>query len=76
MVYKYGDIQEELGLYDSDYYFQKFLMYWCGMFTETCQMGVAFIASNTFKPINFDRLRAFFGHYPAGSSIKCWKHWW
>lgn len=50
-------------------------MYWCGIFTESCQVGVAFIASQTFKPINFDRLRAFFGHYPAGSSVKCWQHW-
>lgn len=64
-----------MGIFDVETYVQQFLVYFCGLFTEWCQLGVGFVASSTIKPLNFSRLRAFFGHYPSASSLKCWQHW-
>jgi len=47
---------------------------YCGIWTENCQIGIAFTATNNLKPLDFKKMKAYFGHYPAGSSIKCGKH--
>jgi len=33
-----------------------------------------YVATSDIKPINYERFRAYFGHYPSGSSIQCVNH--
>ena len=35
---------------------------------------MSFTTTESVKPINYDGFRVFWGHYPAGSSIKCLMH--
>lgn len=74
-IQNFGDVQEMFGIYNIEFYIQKFLMFFCGFFTETCEIGIGFFVSETIKPLDLQRLKVYFGHYPVGTSNKSWVHW-
>lgn len=76
-VENFAAIIEFFGFYD---YMNYQLMHLpliivCGFWTDFCWVGTAFVASKTALPINYDRMKVLFAHYPAGSSLKCFKHY-
>ena len=52
----------------------RFLPELCGHFTGICQYFIHYVATTTSKPLDFDRFRAYFGHYPAGAGLKSFLH--
>jgi len=45
------------------------------MYSEyLCNIGIRNIAASTTEFHDRERTRIFFGHYPAGSSVRCWQH--
>lgn len=69
-------ILPSLGIYDvlSERQMHDLLINVCGYFTGVCQFAIHYICTTNGKPIDYDRFRAYFGHYPAGSSVKCVTH--
>lgn len=46
----------------------------CGYTTGICQFLLHYIADGNTGMINYDRFRAFFGHYPSGTSVQSMIH--
>lgn len=63
------------GFFNLQTYMRWFNVYACQLFRDACMMVTAFTATSEAAPLDYDRVRTFYGHYPATSSFKCWKHW-
>ena len=65
-----------IGIYEvlTEKQLHNVLVILCGYFTGVCQYMVHFIATTNGKPLDYNRFRTYFGHYPAGSSVKCVTH--
>ena len=50
------------------------LFFPCFYSEKQCNIGMNIISQTTSRYNDHDRLKAFIGHYPAGSSIRCWQH--
>ena len=46
----------------------------CGYFTGVCEFFVHFVCTTNSQPLEYDRFRVYFGHYPAGSGLQSFKH--
>lgn len=63
------------GFFNFQSFLRWYLVHSCQIFRDACMIGTAFSVTSTTEPLEFDRLRTYYGHYPATSSFKCWKHW-
>lgn len=72
----FAPILQSIGFYQIFDQRFSYILYtlFCGFDTDTCLYDFAFVTTQTVKPINYDGFRVFWGHYPAGSSIKCLMH--
>ena len=37
---------------------------------QICLLSVGFMATSDIEPLNYERVRGYLGHYPAGTSLK------
>lgn len=75
-AFDFRPVLADLGIFDmlSERQTRAFFMNVCGFWIEACLVGTHFIATTTVLPLDVERTRAFFGHYPAGSSVKSFAH--
>lgn len=73
---EFRPVLADLGIFDmaSEAQTHAFFTNVCGFWIEACLVGTQFVATSNILPLNTERTRAFFGHYPAGSSVKCFVH--
>jgi len=56
----------------SDGLMMKMMMFPCMYCQWWGDIGINIIAASTTKFHDWERTKVFYGHYPAGSSVRCW----
>lgn len=63
------------GFFNPRVFISELLLRGCQIWRDTCMMGADFSFTKKAYLVDYNLMRTFFGHYPATSSFKTWKHW-
>jgi hypothetical protein len=77
LFHLFNPILEKLKLFEafaSNDIATRTVLFPCMYSSTLCDIGMLRIATTTSEFHDEERSKAFFGHYPAGSSFRIWQH--